>query len=208
MKIICLLSGGIDSPVAAAMLMKKHDVVLLHIDNYPLASKTVRKKVIDIAKVLKRKKKITLYIVKHSHNLKEFMKVGGKSTCILCKRMMYRIANEIARKEKADAITTGDSLAQVASQTLSNLATESKASKLPVLRPLIGLDKEEITRKARKYGTYEISIRKEAEPSGCGAVPKHPRTRSEHEEIERLEKNIQIKKLLKKSMDSAEKIIL
>lgn len=194
-KIVCLLSGGIDSPVAAAMLSKKYDVVLVHFE-----ISSTEKKIAKLAEAIAKhsKKKVRLYMVPHSENLKKLSAAGKKSTCVMCKRMMYRIANKIALKEGAEAIATGDSLAQVASQTLKNLRAEDAASDLPVFRPLIGLEKSEIIEIAKQIGTYEISIQKGE--SKCPGVPQYPETRAEISETEMLEENVDMEQLVNDSI--------
>jgi len=216
-KIVCLLSGGIDSPVAAAMLSKKYDITLVHLDNTPLAPKIVKERVLKLAKLLAKifKKKTRLYVVPHGENLKGFVAVERKMNCVLCRRMMYRIANEIAKKEGAIAIATGESLAQVASQTLQNLRAEDAASELPVLRPLIGMEKKEIIVIAKKIGTFETSVEKDegcytakTRPMCCFATPVYPETKAELEIVEDTEKKLDIQGMLRKSVESSEIIEL
>ncbi|MFQ6010468.1 MAG: tRNA sulfurtransferase [Candidatus Aenigmatarchaeota archaeon] len=211
-KVVCLLSGGIDSPVAAAMLSKKYEIILLHLDNTPLAPKVVRERAIRLARLLAKlsKRKIRFYIVPHGENLKRFAVADKKMNCILCRRMMYRIANKIAKKEGAIAIATGESLAQVASQTLQNLRVEDAASDLPVFRPLIGMEKSEIIDIAKQIGTYETSILKEkgcytakSRSMCCFATPLHPATRSDLGKIEGIERGIDIDELIERSIESS-----
>jgi len=112
---------------------------------------------------------------------------------------------EIAKNEEADAIVMGDSLGQVASQTLQNLRVIDSAVKIPILRPLIGLDKEDVVKIARKIGTYELSI---LPSSGCIAVPNKPVTRAKLENVLRQEKKLNIEKIVKEVVDNSEQIIL
>ncbi|MHC1598036.1 MAG: hypothetical protein ACXQT0_00405, partial [Candidatus Methanofastidiosia archaeon] len=109
--------------------------------------------------------------------------------CVLCKRSMIKLANEIADKEGADVIVTGENLGQVASQTLDNMIVISKASKRHIVRPLLCMDKLEIEKIAKEIGTYETSIESK---SGCSAVPKHPQTKANKIIVEKLEKDIEI----------------
>ena len=201
-KIISLISGGIDSPVASYMMSKEYNIIYVYFDNYPFLSKRNITKVKKLVKKLNGKK---LYIVPHGQNLKKFKKSASRYTCILCKRMMYRIANKIAKKEKAKYIITGESLAQVASQTLSNMRTLDSASKLPVLRPLIGFDKQEAIEIAKKISTYEISIQK---LGSCEAVPQYPVTRSKIKEVGEIEKEINIEKLTDNAFKKIKTIVL
>ena len=171
-KVVCLLSGGIDSPVAAHMLMKQGvEVIAAHMVTCPATDDVPRQKVERILEKLNIKRS---YFVEHGKNLRRIREnCTPRFTCVLCKRQMLREAEKIAKIENADAIVTGDSLGQVASQTLINLETETQAVEIPVIRPLIGFDKEDIIKVAREIGTYEISILKD---SGCFAVPKNPAT--------------------------------
>lgn len=197
-----LISGGIDSPVAASLMSKNYKLVYVYFDNYPFDS---RKKLIKVKKLVQKIGGGKLYIVPEGCNLKEFRKANERFTCVLCKRMMYRIANKIAKKEKAKFIITGESLAQVASQTLSNMKTLNSASDLPVLRPLVGFDKEEIIKIAKEISTYEISIEK---LGSCTAVPEYPATKSRIEDIEDIEKKIGVNKLANKTAKKAKTIVL
>lgn len=200
-KVLALISGGIDSPVAAWMMMKRGcEIELIHFDNFPFVSKENLKKVKKLRNKLQEwsSKKIKLYVVPHGENLKKFIESAKRSyTCILCKRMMYRISNLLAKKIGANAVVTGESLGQVASQTLHNLMVNNLVSELPILRPLIGLNKDEIVKIARKIGTYEISIEREFK---CGAVPRHPETKANFERLRKFEEEIDVKELAEESM--------
>ncbi|MCX6710299.1 MAG: tRNA 4-thiouridine(8) synthase ThiI [Candidatus Woesearchaeota archaeon] len=206
-KVLCLLSGGIDSPVAAWLMMRRGcKAVLLYIDNSPFADSSRLERAKKTAEKLSEYyygDKLKLYVVTAGNALSEFKKINNRFTCIFCKRTMFRIASEIAKKESASAIVDGSSLAQVASQTVSNMSSINNASELMVLRPLIGLDKNDIIKMAEQIGTYQISIEK---TTGCSAVPLHPATKSDEKEIEFLESKISVKKELEKSM-ATEKII-
>ncbi len=180
MKLVALMSGGIDSPVAAYLMLKKGaEIVALHMDNRPLThintvSKTLR--LIDRLEIISGKK-ITRYLAPHGKNQLEFAQnCKNNLQCVLCRRMMYRVAELVATDVSADAILTGESLGQVASQTLKNLRSENDVISIPVLRPLIGFDKLEIEAIAKEIGTYEISI----EAGGCCSItPRYPATAAE-----------------------------
>ncbi len=206
-KAIALLSGGIDSPVAIYLMSKKYNITLLHFENYPLAPKIIKKKVKDLTKKLREitKQKMPLYVIHHGEHLKLFVSKKTKLNCILCRRLMLRIANKLAKKLNIKYIITGESLAQVASQTLSNLRTEDLVSDLSVLRPLIGFDKEEIIEIAKEIGTFEISTQRGCDlvknrVMCCFATPKYPATRSRVSEIEELENSLNIEKLAEKAL--------
>jgi tRNA uracil 4-sulfurtransferase len=177
MKVVCLLSGGIDSPVAAYMLAERGaEVVLLHMDNRPFTNDMGTEKIVRLRERLESVlgRGMRLFVAPHGPNQEIFAKeCSHPYQCILCKRTMLHVAKGLAMGIGAEAVVTGESLGQVASQTLHNLKVESHELAFPVLRPLIGLDKIEIEGLAKKIGTYEISI---GVPSPCTIVPKHPIT--------------------------------
>ncbi len=184
-KVISLISGGIDSPVAAFMAMKRGcEVVAVHFFNETLHSREVRKKIIMLAqKLAEFQGSLRLYMVPfESIQLEIIREVPDKLRMIAYRRSMMRIANFIAEKEKAKAIVTGDNLSQVASQTIENLTVIHSASSLLVISPLIGMDKEEIVEMAKEIGTYEISIMPYKDCCSL-LVAKHPETRAREEEI-------------------------
>jgi thiamine biosynthesis protein ThiI len=215
-RFICLLSGGIDSIVAAWFASRYGDIVFVHIDNEHFLPRGTRERVLELAKVLSAllKKKLKLYFVKNGQNIKTIIaNAPRKSTCVLCRRTMYRIAEEIARREHAYGIVTGESLAQVASQTLYNLVAESYDISVPILRPLFGLDKEEIVVYAKQIGTYNISCTREKGCYGsrgrfvcCFATPKYPETHASVEFVKSVEKELNID--IKGAVDSAEVLIV
>ena len=192
---ILLISSGIDSPVAGHLAVKKGiEVIGLHFYQSEKSKEVVER----LAKKIGVKK---IYLMKHEPVLSGIKKAQSKFTCILCKRMMLRIAEKIAIKERCDFIINGDNLGQVASQTLDNLTTVQSAVKIPIIRPLLTNDKQETVNIAKEIGTYEISI----ESRGvCKALPKHPATRSKAADIENEEEKININELVDKSISRAE----
>jgi thiamine biosynthesis protein ThiI len=204
--VVSLLSGGLDSPVASIEIMKRGcKAILLHFYNTTINSEKARKKVIDLAKIISKYQiKTKLYLIKFDEIQKEIIKnINSKYRMIIYRRMMLRLATEIAEKEKAKAIVTGESLAQVASQTLENMDVITKAIDMLVLRPLVSLDKQEIMEKAKKYETYETSI----QPYGdcCSFfIAKHPETKARLKDIEEMEKNIDIGKISKQALENIE----
>jgi thiamine biosynthesis protein ThiI len=176
---IMLMSGGIDSPVAMDQLLRQgHDLTAVHLDNRPFTDDTPLAKVVDHMKVLSNRhgRKIPLYVLPHGPTQITLMRSTDRHVgCVLCRRFMWRTAEKIAERESATFLVTGESLGQVASQTLSNMRTATIAVKLPIIRPLIGFDKLEIEAAAREIGTYEISTRPGL---CCQAVPDRPATRS------------------------------
>lgn len=180
-KVVALLSGGIDSPVAAYRLMRRGaEVVLVHFHPFPLLSGASREKARAIAERLARfQHRVRLHLVPFSEVQRRILLEAPKAyRVVLYRRYMLRLAEAIAKEEGALALVTGDSLGQVASQTLENLYVVNQAATLPVFRPLIGLDKGEIVKEAQKIGTYPISILPDEECCTLFA-PKHPVTQGE-----------------------------
>ena len=204
MKVISLISGGIDSPVSTYFMLRSGvEVVALHLDNRPFTDDKQVNKALELVKHLEKLFEIEIktYVIPHAKNQASFARnCKRKLGCVLCKRMMLRIAEEIAVKEGADAIVTGDSLGQVASQTLQNLRVETQSISIPILRPLIGFDKNDIIEVARDIGTYEVSI---LPGLCCTIVPKKPATEAKLEAILREEVKADIDLLMKESMDWA-----
>lgn len=191
-KVASSLSGGIDSPVAASLMMKRGcRVVFVHIYNKTIANEGVLKKLDDIVRQLTGiQLSSRLYVVPFEEIQKEIiMNIPSRFRMIVYRRFMMEIINRIAGKEDARGIVTGDSIGQVASQTLENLTCIHGASELPVFSPLIGMNKEEIVGIGKKIGTYEYSIM--PYPDCCSYnVAQHPETRARLDEITRLEESI------------------
>jgi len=207
MRLVALVSGGIDSPVAAyKMIERGADVLLLHMDNRPHTDSRCLAKAKKIAGRLSvvTGKEIQLYAADHGTN-QTLIKKGCDNSyqCVLCKRLMMRVAKEFALRNECSGIVMGDSLGQVASQTLRNIRSESSGLDFPVLRPLIGLDKLEIEAIAKDIGTYEISILPE---SPCGVVPQRPITEAEPHKVASLQSSLEFDRMVMNSADSAERI--
>ena len=196
-KVVCLLSGGIDSAVAAWMLMKRGcKLVIIHADMRKKGKKAM-KQIVKKLKMWHMGSDIKVYTYNQREILKVFNENFYRHTCILCKRMIYKAANRLARKLKIKAIVTGESLSQVASQTLDNLMVLDQASELLVFRPLIGMDKIEIINIAKKLGTYEIASKHK---ENCWAWPTRPKTKSRLDNILKFEK--QVEKKINKALDT------
>ena len=179
MRGIVLLSGGIDSPVAAYLMGREGaELVFAHFDNRPFTSDEEIEKAVSLMRKVDDAlgRKSTRLLVPHGKSQTEFARSCRRNMeCVLCRRMMFRVAERLGDKYRADCLITGESLGQVASQTLANINVEERATKLPILRPLIGFDKVEIERIAKRIGTYEISIK----PGLCCTIaPKKPSTYS------------------------------
>jgi thiamine biosynthesis protein ThiI len=205
-KVLSLISGGIDSPVASWLAMKRGcKVVFIHFHSFPLVSKKSIEKTKELVKILgEYQGKSKLYLIPFSE-IQSKIKIlaPAKQRIILYRRAMFKIAEEIARKENAKALVTGESLAQVSSQTLDNILAIEEATSLPVLRPLIGMDKLEIIELAKKIKTYEISIRPQ-EDCCTLFVPKHPTTKAKLEIIKGIERKLKLENLTKKAIKEAE----
>lgn len=205
-KVVCLLSGGIDSPVACWLAMKRGcPIVPVYFDNTPITDEATTAKAIETAKKLfewsigySRR----MYIIPHGQNLEIFAKKGPpKLTCILCKRMMYRIAERIATAEGAEGIVTGEAIGEQASQTIVNLRVLNEASKnYPIHRPLLGFDKIETEAIAKKIGTFEISTKK---AKGCTAAPKQPATQAKLDVVKKAEDSLPIEAMVETSVQAA-----
>ena len=209
-RVIGLFSGGIDSPVACWLVMKRGSpVVPVYFDNSPYTDETVTKKALKVAEVLfnwaiggPRK----MYVVQHGENLKQIMGTNRKYSCLLCKRMMYRVAERLAEQMHAEGIVTGEAIGEQASQTMTNLRVLNTAVKeYPVHRPLLGFDKHETEAIARKIGTYELSTSKAV---GCGAVPYQPSTKAKLEEVLKAEEKLDIEAMVERSLESIKMVEL
>ena len=179
-KVIALVSGGIDSPVATFLMMKRGcSVTIVNFNNHPFTSGSSEKilKMHEKLKEYSAGSKLKLYQVDYGEYLQKCKdEAPERMTCVLCKSGMYQIAEKIAREENALAIVDGSSVGQVASQTLPNILATRYSTSIPVLSPLIGLDKVEIENIGKKIGTFDISILPD---SGCLAAPRHPETNAE-----------------------------
>jgi len=205
-KVVCLVSGGIDSPVAAWLMMKKGCVpVFAFLDNYPFADETTKRRAMEAIKKLSEyahENKLRVYMVPHGDDLTDILRNCPRSlTCVLCRRMMYRLAEKIALLEGADAIVTGEIIGEHASQTLINLRVETQAIfDVTILRPLIGLNKQEVENLARKIGTFDASTK----PSSCcSAPPPKPRTRARLKEVQEAEGSLNIKAMIDRDLKEA-----
>ncbi|WP_298630077.1 tRNA uracil 4-sulfurtransferase ThiI [uncultured Thermus sp.] len=205
-KVVALLSGGIDSPVAAYRLMRRGaEVVLVHFHPFPLLSGQSREKAKAIAERLARfQHRIRLHLVPFSEVQREIIVKAPKAyRVVLYRRYMLRIAEAIAQEEGALALCTGDSLGQVASQTLENLYVVNQAATLPVFRPLIGFDKVEIKAEAERIGTYPISILPDEECCTLFA-PKHPVTRAQLSVVLEAERHLDTEALMALALEGRE----
>ena len=189
-RLVALFSGGIDSPVAAWMMMKRGcNITPVYIDLESFAGEMALARAQAVIKTLKAyQPDLELMIVKDGFlaEAKDVLRSADLEnyTCIICKRRMYSIAESMAKEVGAKGIVTGESLGQVASQTLDNIFVLDSAVSIPVYRPLIGFDKIEIEKIAREIGTFESSI---LPSEGCKAVPCKPATKAKIEMVQMIE---------------------
>jgi thiamine biosynthesis protein ThiI len=203
---VVLISGGLDSPVAAWIMMKRGVMIIpVYCNNTPYAQNEAKERAFDCIRQLHKwapRHQFTTYEIPHGPNLQSFIaKCNRKNTCLLCKRMMYREAYEIMKKEKASGIITGSSLGQVASQTAANMYAEIYQLPVPVYHPLIAFDKTEIMDMARKIGTYDISSRS---AGSCTAVPERPEIGANYDMIALEEKKMDIETMVSSALKAAQ----
>jgi thiamine biosynthesis protein ThiI len=203
--VVALLSGGIDSPVAAWRMMKRGcRVVFVHFHSVPYLPPTSQAKARALVERLTAwQYDSRLYVVPFGEIQREVvLVVPAPPRVVTYRRLMLRIAETIAQRHGAGAVVTGESLGQVASQTLQNLARIDEVATGPVLRPLIGMDKLEITAEAQRLGTFEISIEPDAD---CCTlfVPKHPATRMTPEDVRAAEARLDVARLVQAGADGA-----
>lgn len=206
-KIACLISGGIDSPVAAYRMIKRGcRALFVHFSGRPLVSRASEDKVRELVEALTvYLYESRLYVIPFGEIQREIVvNTPAPFRVVLYRRMMIRIAEELARKEQCWSLVTGDSLGQVASQTPENLSVVEEAAELPILRPLIGMDKLEITDEARRIGTYATSI--EPDQDCCKLfTPPHPSTKTRVDELRKVERVLDISRLIKQGVEKAER---
>lgn len=204
---LLLISGGIDSPVAGHMIAKRGMVVdCIHFHSYPYTNAQARDKVVELSKVLSKYTcGLRLNIVSVTHIQEEIhKKCNGEYMVTLLRRFMFRIAERIALKTGAQCLITGESLGQVASQTIEGMmSSNSVVEKLPVLRPLCGFDKDEIIERSRGMGAYEISIQPYED---CCTVflPKHPVIKPQLSAVVEEENKLNVKELLEEALNGVE----
>ena len=209
-KVLVMLSGGIDSPVAAWRMMKRGGKALfVHFYSYPYTDRASLEKVEELAEILATwNYRTQVYFVPFAEVQREIVtQTPARFRVILYRRMMVRIAQQIAAAAKAECLVTGESLGQVASQTLVNLRVIEEVAEIPILRPLIGNDKAEIMELAEQIGTFEISIL--PHDDCCSLfVPEHPATNASLEAVQEAEAALDVNTLAKLAVESVKKKII
>ncbi|MFB7139885.1 tRNA uracil 4-sulfurtransferase ThiI [Gottfriedia sp. NPDC056225] len=208
-KVMLLLSGGIDSPVAAYMLLKRGvSIEAIHFESPPFTSDRAKQKVIDLSSKLTRYcRRVTLHVIPFTEIQKAIHKeMPASYTMTIMRRVMLRIAEQVSVNRKALALATGESLGQVASQTLESMHTINEVTNYPVLRPLLAMDKLEIMEIAKKIDTYDISIRPYED---CCTIftPSNPTTKPKRDKVARFESRFDFTELINEAVSNRESII-
>ena len=206
-RVTCLLSGGIDSPVAAYRMIKRGcRVRFVHFHSYPILPRTSQDKVAELAELLTRYQLSSrLYLVAFGDIQRQvLLAVPPPLRVVVYRRLMLSIAEQIARRSGSVALVTGEAVGQVASQTLDNMAVIDSVATLPVLRPLVGMDKDEIVTEARRLGTYPVSIIPDED---CCTLftPKHPATRATAHRVETAEAALDVDRMVEQAAVAAER---
>lgn len=209
-KAVSLLSGGIDSPVASWMMAKRGVALeMVHFFSYPYTSPEAKEKVLELARLLTPwTGRLVVHVVPFTQIQEELRRSCPEALfTLLMRRFMMRIAERVAQRVGAEGLVTGESLGQVASQTMQAMAVTGQVCTLPVFRPVVGMDKEEIIRTARKIGTFETSI---LPYEDCCTVftPRHPKTRPHLDEIEAAEAALDIDGLIQAAVEGIERVVL
>ena len=204
-RVACLLSGGIDSPVAAHRMMRRGcSVTFVHFHSYPILSRASQDKARQLVALLTQwQQRSRLYLVPFGDIQQQVvLAVPAPIRVVVYRRLMMRIAEQIARARGAQALVTGEVVGQVASQTLENLAVIGNVAAMPIFRPLIGMDKEEITAEATKLGSYPISIISDQD---CCTLfmPRHPQTRARLAQVESAEAVLPIQEFVEQAVRDA-----
>jgi tRNA uracil 4-sulfurtransferase len=204
-RVVCLLSGGIDSPVAAWRMMRRGcRVLFVHFHSYPILSRASQEKARELVRLLTRFQLHSrlLFVPFGEIQQRVVLSVAPPLRVVIYRRLMMRIAEAVARAHKAHALTTGEVVGQVASQTLENMTQIDDVVRMPVLRPLIGMDKDEITAEAQRLGTYPISIIPDQD---CCTLftPRHPATRARRGDVERAEAGLDVEAIVSAAVASA-----
>ncbi len=204
-RVVCLLSGGIDSPVAAWRMMRRGcRVFFVHFHSYPILSRASQEKARELVQVLTRFQYDSRLLLVPFGQIQQqvVLAVAPPLRVVIYRRLMMRIAEAIARRNRAVALVTGEVVGQVASQTLENLSSIDRVVTMPILRPLVGMDKDEITAEAQRLGTYPISIIPDQD---CCTLftPRHPATKAKLSDVERAEAFLPVDEIVTSALAAA-----
>ena len=204
-RVVCLMSGGIDSPVAAWRMMRRGcRVSFVHFHSYPILSRASQEKARELVRVLTRfQYDSRLFLVPFGEIQQNVtVMVAPPLRVVVYRRLMMRIAEAIARRGRAHALVTGEVVGQVASQTLENLSSIDRVVTMPILRPLVGMDKDEITAEAQRLGTFDISIIPDQD---CCTLftPRHPATKAKLADVEAAEAALPIDEIVTSALDAS-----
>ncbi len=204
-RVACLLSGGIDSPVAAWRMMRRGcRVLFVHFHSYPILSRASQEKARELVRALTRFQfRSRLFLVPFGDiQQRVVLAVAPPLRVVVYRRLMMRIAERIAKLKHAQALVTGDAVGQVASQTLENMSIIGRVASLPVLRPLVGMDKDEIIAEAQRLGTFPISIIPDQD---CCTLftPRHPATKAKPDDVERAEAELPLDDMVRQAVEAA-----
>lgn len=205
---VSLLSGGIDSPVASWMIAKRGvSLEMVHFFSYPYTSNEAKEKVLELARLLTPWcGKLTVHVVPFTAIQEELRRSCPQELfTVIMRRFMMRISERVAQRCGAKALVTGECLGQVASQTIEAMTVTGAVTSLPILRPVVGMDKEDIVKISRKIGTYDTSI---LPYEDCCTVftPRHPRLRPTLEELEAAERDLEIEAMVQAAVDGIERV--
>jgi tRNA uracil 4-sulfurtransferase len=203
-RVACLLSGGIDSPVAAWRMVRRGcRVVFVHFHSYPILSRASQEKARELVRLLTefQYRSRLLFVPFGEIQQQVVLSVAPPLRVVIYRRLMMRIAEALARRHRAGALVTGEVVGQVASQTIENMTSINEVVTLPVLRPLVGMDKDEITAESQRLGTYPISIIPDQD---CCTLftPKHPTTRARRADVLRAEAALDIDDIVQRAVST------
>jgi thiamine biosynthesis protein ThiI len=202
-KVVCLVSGGIDSPVACALAAESFEVLPLHFCLYPYTCEDTFFTAMRILECLKEKVGFEMVVVfPWSRILRKILRGNRRYACLACRKSMFRVAERLCEQEGAAGIVTGESLGQKASQTLWNLVTTTQGIRFPILRPLLSFDKVEIEHLSRKLGLWH-----EVHAGCCYATPKHPSVRGNPETLNQLLERLRIDELIFKEFENTLEVL-
>lgn len=201
-RVVCLVSGGIDSPVACALAARAFEVVPVYFVLYPYTCEDTFHIAIDALRGLRSRVGFDHAVLfPWSRILQKILKKTGRYACVMCRRGMLRAADLLCERENAGGIITGESLGQKASQTLHNLRAVSHGIKHPILRPLLTMDKVEVERISKELGLW-----REDHAGCCYATPRHPKTAVRPETVEQIERELDLDEMVKSELDRTQVI--